>query len=50
MEYVTCYLIRVEDDGPVTLDSPITFTVKNLTPDPLLEYRFKFDQFNHCLK
>ncbi|XP_025018557.1 transmembrane protein 130-like [Tetranychus urticae] len=42
-----CDWIEVHNDGPVTLDAPITFTVNNKyrTDDPSFEYRFKFDQF-----
>ncbi|XP_015793158.1 uncharacterized protein LOC107369700 [Tetranychus urticae] len=39
--------LEVENDGPVTLDSPITFSVFNRhkLDDPSYEYRFAFDQF-----
>ncbi|XP_015785477.1 transmembrane protein 130-like [Tetranychus urticae] len=44
---ISCDSIEIQDDGPATLDSPITFTVINRypTPAPSLEYRIKFDQF-----
>ncbi|XP_025016531.1 transmembrane protein 130-like [Tetranychus urticae] len=42
-----CHYIEMHDNGPVTFDIPITFTVENTfkTDVPLYEYRFKFEQF-----
>ena len=47
VSFVTCDWIELSDDGPVTIDTPITFTVKNSyrTIAPSYEYRFKFEQF-----
>ncbi|XP_015784589.1 uncharacterized protein LOC107362097 [Tetranychus urticae] len=47
VSFVTCNLIELLDDGPVTIDSPITFTVKNSynTTAPSYEYRFTFPRW-----
>ncbi|XP_015784659.1 uncharacterized protein LOC107362157 isoform X2 [Tetranychus urticae] len=46
-EGATGDVIELEDDGPVTINTPITFTVKNFykTINPSYEYRLAFTEF-----
>ncbi|XP_025016532.1 uncharacterized protein LOC112538816 [Tetranychus urticae] len=46
-ELFECNYIEMGDNGPITFDAPITFSVFNhhRVDDPSYEYRFAFDQF-----